>query len=145
MRQDAKIDFETGLFDEPTCNESHDNPMKRRSIFFPLIFAALLFFIMVAIALAINMTSDDKYYSGAFSDGTQLSEVEILSDHELSSQIQKIKSVEYTEHFCGEDKLFCFTVTTNKPSEILSKLAAVMPDAASARYRVMVSIVPNEG
>ena len=146
MSTTAKIDFEPGLFDEGQYEEAPDLPAiqpKRRTNRAPFIVAGGLLLVLAAAFFAINTTTKPKTVPAMPAEGpkTATGAFSLPTLAQGSQSIKKAAVGDY-EGFCSGYEVMCSTSTTDKPAEMLAKLAAALPAGEAKRYRVKVSIVP---
>lgn len=146
MSATAKIDFEPGLFDEGQPEAASDLPTiqpKRRANRAPFIVAGGLLLVLAVAFFALNTTSKPKTVPAMPLEGPQTASGAFLTTVlGLGSQNIQKTPVGASEGFCEGFEALCSTSTTDKPAEMLAKLAAALPQGQAKRYRVKVSVVP---
>lgn len=102
-----------------------------------------LLLVLAAAFFAINTTTKPKTVPAMPAEGpkTATGAFSLPTLAQGSQSIKKAAVGDY-EGFCSGYEVMCSTSTTDKPAEMLAKLAAALPAGEAKRYRVKVSIVP---
>lgn len=143
MSATAKIDFPPGLFDEAVLEKKELDRSLTRSkansarIGIIIGFAIVtILLILAALALGAWRSTPRPLFPSEAAETPTAVLAPSISDTSIVSRAPQ----EISGGFCDGHELICATTTTDKPAEMLQKLAAALPQGAAKHYQVRLSV-----